>query len=92
MGEIISMPDSCSVLMDGKTQTSRDFVAILAKENGDTSIFFNTDALTLGLAMKLIAKEFVICVSECSLSEQQEIEAILGDAFILERLRQDEEH
>ena len=88
MGEIISMPDSCSVTMDGKSYISRDFVAILAKENGDTAIFYNTDALTLGLAMKLVAKEFVTCVSNCTPSEQQEIEAILGDAFVLERLNQ----
>jgi len=88
---IISMPDSCTVLMDGKSDHSTDFVCVLAKENGDASIYYKTDALTLGMAIKLIAKEFIRCVDECSLEEQQEIQAILGDAFILERFRNEED-
>lgn len=87
---IINMPDICTVLMDGKTDKSNDFVCVLAKENGDASIYYNTDALTLGMAIKLIAKEFVQCVDQCTLEEQQEIQAILGDAYVLERLRNEE--
>jgi hypothetical protein len=87
---IKTLPDNCTVRMDGLLYESQDFVAILSKDNGDASIFYNTDALTLGMAMKMIAKEFVTCVSECTPSEQQEIQAILGDAFILERLREEE--
>ena len=87
---IKTLPDTCTVRMDGNLHESQDFVTILSKENGDASIFYNTDALTLGMAMKMVAKEFVTCVSNCTLAEQQEIQAILGDAFILERLREEE--
>lgn len=87
---IKTLPDTCTVRMDGNLHESQDFVTILSKENGDASIFYNTDALTLGMAMKMVAKEFVICISQCTLAEQQEIQAILGDAFILERLREEE--
>lgn len=87
---IRTLPDTCTVRMDGNLHESQDFVTILSKENGDASIFYNTDALTLGMAMKMVAKEFVICISQCTLAEQQEIQAILGDAFIIERLREEE--
>lgn len=88
---ILEMPDNCTIRMDGELHDSQDFVAILGRENGDASIFYNTDALTLGMAMKMVAKEFVTCVSTCTPSEQLEIQSILGDAFILERLREGNE-
>ena len=89
MGTVVNLPDTCTVRMDGQVHSSDDFVAILSKENGDASIFYNTDALTLGMAMKMIAKQFVECVNECTPQEQQEIEAILGDAFIKEKVEDD---
>jgi hypothetical protein len=89
--KVVNLPDNCIVRMDGALYESDDFVAILSKKDGDTSIFYNTDALTLGIAFKLVAKEFVKCVEQCSPSEQQEIEAILGNVNILERLRETNE-
>ncbi len=89
--KVVNLPDSCTIRMDGQLHESQDFVAVISRKNGDASIFYNTDALTLGMAVKLIAKEFVICVSNCTPQEQQEIEAILGDAFVLERLREADE-
>jgi hypothetical protein len=80
--KVVTLPDACTVRMDGALYESDDFVAILSKKNGDTSIFYNTDALTLGMAFKLVAKEFVKCVEQCSPSEQQEIKAILGNVHI----------
>jgi len=85
-----TIKDSCMVVMDGKTTASTDFVAILARDSGDTSIYYNTDALTLGMAIKLIAKEFIHCISNCTPAEQDHIKAILGDAFILERFANEE--
>lgn len=73
---------TCTVEMDGKTTTSDDFVAILSKENGDASIFYNTDALTLGMAMKMVARAFVECMDKCPEKEREEITEILGAAFV----------
>jgi hypothetical protein len=89
--KVVTLPDTCIVRMDGDLCESDDFVAILSKEDGDIAIFYNTDALTLGLAFKLVAKEFVKCAEQCTPSEQQEIEAILGNVNILERLREADE-
>lgn len=83
---------SCTVEMDGKTTTSDDFVAILSKENGDASIFYNTDALTLGMAMKMVARAFVECMNECSEQERAEITDVLGAAFVADKPAEEGKH
>ena len=81
---------TCTVEMDGKTTTSDDFVAILSKENGDASIFYNTDALTLGIAMKMVARAFVECMDKCPEKEREEITEILGAAFVADKPAEEE--
>lgn len=81
---------TCTVKMDGKTTTSDDFVAILSKENGDASIFYNTDALTLGMAMKMVARAFVECMDKCPEKEREEITEILGAAFVADKPAEEE--
>lgn len=81
---------TCTVEMDGKTTTSNDFVAILSKENGDASIFYNTDALTLGMAMKMVARAFVECMDKCPEKEREEITEILGAAFVADKPAEEE--
>ena len=81
--------DICTVQMDGEVKESQDFVAILAKDNGDVSLFYCTDALTLGMAMKSIAKAFITEMNKLSDEERSQIEEILGDAFIKEKVEED---
>ena len=80
----------CTVQIDGETHTSDDFVAVLSKENGDASIMYNTDALTLGMSLKMIARAFVQCMHECSEEERNEIAAILDTAEIADLLKGEE--
>ena len=87
---IMKNKDLCTIQMDGKEHQSEDFVAVLAKDNGDASLFYQTDALTLGMAMKMVAKAFIVEMSELPDEQRNEIENILGDAFIKERLTADE--
>lgn len=75
----------CTVQMDGDQHESDDFVAILARESGDASIFYNTDALTLGMAVKMVAKECARCLNDLSPEERKEVTDILGDAFIYDQ-------
>lgn len=72
----------CTVTLDGVTTQSDDFVAVLAKPNGDASITYNTDTLTMGMAMKMVAKSFIECMDECTEEERAEITEVLGTAFI----------
>lgn len=74
----------CIVEMDGKVTKSDDFVAILSKENGEASITYNTDALTLGMALRLVAVEFTRCLDKCTEEEREAIRSILGDAYPVE--------
>lgn len=82
------MEPKCVVTMDGVTTESEDFVAVLAKENGDASIIYNTDALTMGMAMKMVAKSFVECMAELSEEERNEVTEILGTAFVGEHVHE----
>ena len=75
----------CTVEMDGSCTKSNDFVAVLSKENGDASIFYNTDALTLGMAVKMVARAFVQCMNECTEQERAEITEVLGEAFVADK-------
>ncbi|MFA7206791.1 MAG: hypothetical protein WC102_10735 [Saccharofermentanales bacterium] len=81
--------DICTVKMDDEVKQSNDFVAILAHENGDASLYYCTDALTLGMAMKMVAKAFITEMNKLSEEERSQIEAILGDAFIKEKVESD---
>lgn len=80
---------ACTVVMDGETHQSNDFVCVMARESGDTSIFYNTDALTLGMSMKMVAKSFVECMGQLNEEEQAMVSEILGDSFILEKANED---
>ena len=81
--------DICTIKMDEEVKQSDDFVAILSHENGDASLYYCTDALTLGMAMKMVAKAFITEMNELSEEERSQIEAILGDAFIKEKVEED---
>lgn len=76
---------TCTVEMDGVKHTSDDFVCILSRENGDASIFYNTDALTLGMSMKMVAKAFVEAMHQLPEEERNEVSAILGGAYVLDK-------
>ena len=81
----------CKVTMDGAVRESDDFVCVLNKENGDASLFYNTDALSLGMAVKMVTRAFVEAMHQCTEEERAEITDILGDAFIFDK-PQEEAH
>lgn len=74
----------CVVTMDGKSTKSSDFVAILNKDNGDASIFYYTDALSMGMAMKMVAKSFVEMMNSLTEEERADIQEVLGEAYIFD--------
>lgn len=76
---------TCTINMDGNEHVSDDFVAILTRENGDASLFYNTDALTLGMAMKMVAKAFVDAMHQLTEDERQSIQEVLGESFVCDK-------
>lgn len=83
------MPVRCEVTMDGKGYVSDDFVCVMARENGDASIFYNTDALTLGMAVKMVSKAFVDAMHELPEEERNEVSEILGGAFVMDKAEEE---
>ena len=89
--EATDRPISCTVVMDGETHTSDDFVCVLSRDNGDASIFYNTDALTLGMAMKMVAKSFVEAMGQLPEEERQQVSEILGEAFVVDKEQENDQ-
>lgn len=71
----------CTVTMDGEVNHSSDFIAILHKNNGDASILYNTDALSIGMAVKMLARQYIEELGKCSEEDRREIEELLGEAL-----------
>ena len=71
----------CTVEMDGTTIKSEDFVAVLTKEDGTPTITYNTDALTLGMAFRLLAVSYVECLNKCTPEEREQIKTILEESY-----------
>ena len=67
--------------MDGMEYLSDDFVCVMTRPSGETSIYYNTDALTLGMSMKMVAKAFVDCMNNLTEEERNEVSEILGGDF-----------
>lgn len=72
---------NCTVVMDGEENTSDDFICIMCKENGDTSLYYNTDAITLGMGMKMIARAFVESMARLTEEEREAVSSVLGNDF-----------
>lgn len=82
-GNLVDVPPEkmqqtmCAVTIDGQFMSSDDFVAVLSKSNGSATLLFQTDALTLGIAISLITKAFKKSLAQCPEEEQQNIKDIL---------------
>ena len=73
---------TCTVIMDGVERTSDDFVCVLSKDNGDASLLYNTDAVTLGMAMRMITRALVDTLSKVPEEERESVEEILRDILM----------
>lgn len=69
--------DTCTVTIDGEHVTVNDFVAIITKQDGNTVLVYNTDALTLGIGNKLLSAVFAQEMVKCTPEEREEIKAVL---------------
>lgn len=70
--------DICTVTLNGETRVSTEYIAILTKPDGDAAFYYNADALTMGMAMRLCAKAFADMLNKLDELERNEINEILG--------------
>ena len=85
LAEGVNMDPKCEVVMDGVGHVSDDFVCVMSRENGDASLFYNTDALTLGMAMKMVTRAFVEAMNQLPEDERKSVTDILGGADIVDK-------
>jgi len=71
----------CTIERDGEIISSESYVAIIPEESGDAHIYYNADALTVGMAMQLCMRVFQELLSNLSEDEQAEINEVLGGSL-----------
>lgn len=71
----------CAVNMNGEEHASEDFVCVLSRENGDASLFYNTDAITIGMAIRMLARALVDMLNNMPEEERESVKSFLGDIF-----------
>ena len=69
--------DTCTITTKEGAITSTDFIAFVCTEDGDIKMEFNTDALTLGIGMRMISRAFVDTMSKLTEEEREEVTNIL---------------
>lgn len=69
----------CTVTMDNTVSTFTDFVAVgYDAKSGKTTFLQNTDAVTLGMASKMIMKAFMDAYNALDKKDKLNIDSILG--------------
>ena len=74
----------CNVLMDDTYETTDDFVAVLKMDGERTALRYNTDTLSLGFAVKLLAREYFDQLSALNDKDREDVERIIGEVTLKE--------
>lgn len=76
--EVLREPEpNCMVMMDDTMESTNDFVAVLAKDDGGVALRYNTDALTMGMAAKILTERYHMMLDELDEEIQAEIKEII---------------
>lgn len=76
MGKYEDLP-LCAVEMDGEAYTGSDFIAVINTPDGNHSLFYNTDPVTIGIAIKMLTERFDVIMQEYSEEDRREICEVL---------------
>lgn len=68
----------CTVEMDGETIKSEDFICIVPSQEKGARLLYNTDALTLGMAVQMIAVEYRKAFDALTEEEQEIVKDVLN--------------
>lgn len=71
---------SCIVTNGSQIDSSSDFIAILHKANGDATVSYNTDAVSLGMAVRTLAMYFVEATKNLTDEERAQLNVLFEDA------------
>lgn len=76
--EVMTSTPSCTVHIDGESVGSSDFIAVLYHPDGNTELLYNTDAVTLGLAIKMLSERYTELLNSYPEDVQNEIREVLA--------------
>ena len=83
--EKVEIVDSCTVILDGVAVSSNDFIAVTYNPStAVSSLHYNTDALSLGISIKLLMHAFAVEMSKVTPEENAAIKGILEQADMKE--------
>lgn len=77
--EVMNNEPMCTIAMDGELHGSSDFVALTYSPNGEATLHYNTDAVSLGIAIKMIAQKYEEILSSYPIETQEEIREVLAN-------------
>lgn len=69
--------DMCRIVVDGMDYISNDYICILGHPDGDATFIYNTDAVTVGLALKVLNKVYYELLEAMSPEEREEVRKAL---------------
>ena len=70
--------NKCRIEINGDVRESEDFICVCADEEKGAVMYFNTDALTMGMAVQMITNAFRKAMDELSEEDQKEVFEALG--------------
>ena len=56
--DVMTDKNTCVVEMNGNAHISTDFIAILCTPDGETTMHYNTDVVTMGMAIQMISRRY----------------------------------
>lgn len=69
----------CIVEGGGKLYKAEDFVAFMYNPTTGLSMFYQTDALTMGTVMQMAAEQFAVMLQDLTVEEAEMVNAVLTD-------------
>lgn len=82
--DVMEFEPTCTVMMDDTFECTDDFVAVLKMDGERTALRYNTDTLSLGFAVKLLAKEYFEQLQALDEQDRAEVENIIGEMTLKE--------
>lgn len=82
--DVMGFEPTCTVMMDDTFECTDDFVAVLKMDGERMALRYNTDTLSLGFAVKLLAKEYFEQLQTLDEQDRAEVENIIGEMTLKE--------
>ncbi len=77
--DVMTDKSTCVVEMNGKAYISTDFIAILCTPDGETTLHYNTDVVTMGMAIQMISRRYAEHLASLPEETQNAVREVLAN-------------